>query len=332
MSSLMACAPDTPLGVAREADGHAGWTIVECADFDFDGLGDVLWYNAARNVIEVWLMSGTGVRARGPEIDGPSGAHWSAVPVEEEAADFNLDGMADVLWKNPQTNLVSMWLMQGTGVLQKGPEIEGLEDLAGWDLGTVGDFDADGLSGFLWANARTSEALVWAVQGTQVTDRGAPFPAPSGPGWVPIIGADYDGDFVADVLWYNAARNVIRVWLMEGTQVRRRGPEIPGPPGGGWNPVGSPDMNRDHLADLVWYSTERNAMRVWLMDGTGVLEEGPEIAGPSGGGFFIPTLVDFNGDEMADVIWRNPATNRFAIWLMAGTRVLEAGPSLPGPG
>jgi FG-GAP-like repeat len=331
LSCLTSCAADTPLGIARAADASDVWTVVECADFDLDGLGDVLWYNPARNVITVWLMSGTAVRARGTEIPGPSGDHWHAVPTQEEAADFNLDGMADVLWLNPRTNLVSMWLMRGTEVLEKGSEIEGLEDRAGWDLGTVGDFDGDGLSGLLWANARSSSALVWAVAGTQVTQRGAPFAAPSGPGWVPLIGADYDGDFVADVLWYNAARNVITVWLMDGTAVRERGPEIPGPAGGGWEPVGAPDMNRDHLADMVWFNPARNVMRVWLMNGTGVLEEGPEIPGPSGGGYSIPTLVDFNGDELADVIWRNPATNRFAIWLMAGTSVLAAGPSLPGP-
>ena len=44
------------------------------------------------------------VRRRGPEIPGPSSEHWLAVPIDEEAADFNLDGMADVLWLNPQTN------------------------------------------------------------------------------------------------------------------------------------------------------------------------------------------------------------------------------------
>ena len=228
---------DTPLGIARAADASNVWTVVECADFDLDGLGDVLWYNPARNVITVWLMSGTGVRARGPEIPGPSGDHWHAVPTQEEAADFNLDGMADVLWLNPKTNLVSMWLMRGTEVLEKGDEIEGLEDEAGWDLGTVGDFDGDGMSGILWANERTSSALVWAVvAGTQVTQRGAPFAAPSGPGWVPLIGADYDGDFVADVVWYNPARNVITVWLMNGTAVREQGPGDPGPARRGGSP------------------------------------------------------------------------------------------------
>jgi hypothetical protein len=331
MSSLLACSEEARLGIASARDGRAAWRIVECADFDFDGLADVLWYSPTRNTIAVWRMAGTRVLARGPEIPGPSDERWQAVTIDEEAADFNLDGMADVLWHAPGTNLVSAWLMRGTGVLERGAEIEGPR-AEGWDLGTIGDFDGDGMSGILWHNARESSAIAWTVVGTGVSERGEPFEAPSGQGWVPLIGVDYNGDFLADVLWYNASRNVIAIWLMAGTRVLERGPEIAGPSGGGFTPVGAPDMNGDDMADIVWLDPARNVMVVWLMAGTRVLEEGPAIAGPSGGGFVIPTLVDFNEDRLADIIWHDPSTNRFAIWLMKGTRVLETGPTLAGPG
>jgi hypothetical protein len=331
MSSLLGCCEEAHLGIASARDARGAWSIVECADFDFDGLADVLWYNPARNVIAVWRMAGTRVLAPGPEIQGPGDARWQAVSIDEEAADFNLDGMADVLWHAPGSNLVAMWLMRGTGVLERGPAIEGPRD-EGWNLGTLGDFDGDGMSGILWHNAGESAAMAWSVVGTGVPERGEPFAAPSGPGWVPLIGVDYSGDFLADVLWYNASRNVIAIWLMAGTRVLEKGPEIEGPSGGGWTPVGAPDMNGDDLADMIWVDTARNVMVVWLMAGTRVLEKGPEIAGPSGGGFFVPTLVDFNEDRMADVVWHDPSTNRFAIWLMKGTTVLQAGPTLAGPG
>jgi hypothetical protein len=165
-----------------------------------------------------------------------------------------------------------------------------------------------------------------------VSVRGEIIAAPEGPGWKSILGVDYNGDFLADVLWFNASRNVIAVWLMAGTEVLEKGAEIAGPDGGGWVPVAAPDMNHDDLADMVWFNTERNVMSIWLVAGTRVLSRGPEIAGPTGGRFVIPTLADFNGDLMADVVWEDPSTNRFAIWLMNGTQVLSAGPTLPGPG
>jgi hypothetical protein len=330
LSSLLGCCEDDRLGMASARDGTA-WSIVECADFDFDGLADVLWYSPTKNAIAVWRMAGTRILDRGPEIKGPSQERWTAVTMEEEAADFNLDGMADVLWHAPETNLITMWLMRGTGVLERGPEIEGPRGEE-WNLDTLGDFDGDGMSGILWHNARESSAIAWSVAGTAVPTRGAPFAAPSGPGWVALTGLDYNGDFMADVLWFNASRNVIAVWLMAGTRVLQEGPEIPGPSGGGWTPVGAPDMNGDDMADMVWLNPARNVVVVWLMAGTRVLQEGPEIPGPSGGGFFIPTSVDFNEDRMADIIWHDPSTNRFAVWLMKGTTVLEAGPTLDGPG
>ena len=35
---------------------------------------------------------------------------------------------------------------------------------------------------------------------------------------------------------------------------------------------------------------------------------------------------------MGDLLWGNPETNRFTVWLMAGTEPFERGPDIPGPG
>jgi hypothetical protein len=331
-SCVLARSDDARLGIAREREDHDSWKIIECADFEFDGLADILWYSPTKNVTSIWKMRASQVVAKGPETDGPSGQVWRAVPIEEEAADFNFDGMADVLWVSGSTNLLTIWLMRGTEVTEKGRELEGPPDAAGWDLGAVGDFDGDGMSGVLWHNERESSALVWTLSGTKLAERGTPFSAPSGRGWTAINGLDFNGDFVADVLWYNASRNVMTVWLMAGMQVLKKGPEIAGPSGSGWVPVAASDLNGDSLADIVWSNPGRNVMEPWLMAGTQVLEKGQEIAGPSGGHFVIPTLADFNEDRLSDVVWLDPDTSRFAIWLMCGTQVLEAGPMLAGPG
>jgi hypothetical protein len=328
---LLACSGEARLGIAEERDSRETWKIVECADFDFDGLADVLWYSPTKHAISVWRMGGTEILGRGPEIAGPRGPEWEAVPVNEDSADFDFDQMADVLWHNPATNLVTVWAMRGTQVVQEGRELEGPSDRAGWDLGVVGDFDGDGMSGLLWHNERERSAFVWTVTGTNREQAGASFPAPSGPGWVPAASFDYNGDFASDVLWYNASRNVIAVWLMAGTRVLEEGPEIAGPSGGGWVPVGASDLNGDTLADVVWSNPARNVIEPWLMAGTTVLEKGPEIAGPSGGGWTLPALADFNHDGLSDVVWLDRDAGRFAVWLMQGIRVLEAGPVLEGP-
>ena len=42
------------------------------------------------------------------------------------AADFNADGMADVLWYNEGTRAITVWLMAGNDLLLAGPEIPAL--------------------------------------------------------------------------------------------------------------------------------------------------------------------------------------------------------------
>ncbi len=66
------------------------------------------------------------VRARA-RIPGPPGDGWICVP----ALDFNLDGMADVLWFNPTTNRMAVWLMRGTEPFERGPESRGRRTPAG---------------------------------------------------------------------------------------------------------------------------------------------------------------------------------------------------------
>jgi hypothetical protein len=91
------------------------------------------------------------------------------------------------------------------------------------------------------------------------------------------------------------------------------------------------DFNGDGRADLVWYDADSGRFTVWLMDGSHLQEAGPEIPGPPGDGWSIPTTGDFNDDTLSDIVWLNPKTNRMAIWLMRGTQVLERGSELPGP-
>ena len=60
-------------------------------------------------------MDGVNVLAMGPALSNP-GASWKA----KDAADFNGDGMADILWQN-DSGTPAVWLMNGVNVLVDGP-------------------------------------------------------------------------------------------------------------------------------------------------------------------------------------------------------------------
>lgn len=155
--------------------GH-DWTADSAGDFNADHLADVLWSNSTTGSFSVTLMSGTAPLLQGPVIPGPSGVGWKPYL----APDFNRDGMADVLWRNPMTQEMAIWLMSGTELLLPGPVIPGpIGD--GWAMTMVGDFNGDGLLDVVWANTKTNQFAVWLMAATEVLLRGAELPAPSGP-------------------------------------------------------------------------------------------------------------------------------------------------------
>jgi hypothetical protein len=226
----------------------------------------------------VWLMAGTEPFERGPEIPGPPGDGWIDVP----ALDFNFDGMADLLWSNPQTNRMAVWLMRGTEPFERGAEIPGPPG-DGWFAGFGADFDRDGMADVFWYNPTTSRMAVWLMNGTAVRARGPELPTPPYPDWIPTAAADFNADHATDMLWFDTRTNRIIISLMAGTGVLEQSPEIPGPPGEGWLAAQSGDYNGDGMFDLAWLNVSPLRMKVWLMNGTVPIEEGPEIAGPAGG-------------------------------------------------
>ena len=130
------------------------------------------------------------------------------------------------------------------------------------------------------------------------------------------IGADFDCDGKADILWRNKTTGQNVVWLMNGTTYSSY-VELLQIPDTNWQIVGTGDFNSDGKTDILWRNKSTGQNVVWFMDGVNygsyawlleVADLNWEIVGTG----------DFNGDGKVDILWRNKSTGQNVVWFMDG--------------
>ena len=95
------------------AGGVPGWHVVTAADFDGNGVPDLAWQNDTTRQVSVNYYGGTG----GATMTGWNWLHAAGVPGWRvvAAADFDGNGVPDLVWQNDATRQVSVNYYGGTG-------------------------------------------------------------------------------------------------------------------------------------------------------------------------------------------------------------------------
>lgn len=181
--------------------GGPGWTPMLTGDFDGNDYTDFVWQHSDGSVA-VWLMQGdtaSGFSAKAASVILGPGSGW----VPKIVADFDGDGLTDILWQHTVTNTTAIWLMDGVKVKPDGARII-MDGATGWTV-THSVTDRP-WAGLLWRHSSGATAFSYSIasQGDLLT---------SDPNWRITHAGVFDVNGRDSLLWRNDATGETQVWV-----------------------------------------------------------------------------------------------------------------------
>jgi FG-GAP-like repeat len=265
------------------------WKVIGTGDFNNDGHGDILWRDDS-GTLAIWEMAGTGLKNSPPTTTVPKLPGLTQKPF---VADFNGDGISDLLWQGRSvrpssdppdlssnslyTYLTQIWTM-AAGTTTPASTQSG-SSISNWTA-AGGQFGGDGgIDRFL----RSSDGRTFfALSGGAIR----PGPKNVAAEWEVKAVGDFNGDGTSDLLWQNRNNGTVSIWQVQnGTYVKS--PFTSNVPIGEWQVLGAADMDGDGVSDIIWRNINGQVV-VWLMSNY-------SIKNPDDKGFMVPTEWEFAG-------------------------------------
>jgi hypothetical protein len=179
-------------------------------------------------------------------------------------ADFNGDGMTDILWRD-EFGTLAIWEMSGGNVLAS---VGGQVVSKDWSIVGTGDFNSDGKTDILWRNTNGTVAIWEMNGGTVLASVGGQVVTTD---WTIVGTGDYNGDGKTDILWRNT-NGTVAIWEMNGgTVLASVGGQVVSTD---WTIAGTGDFfGTGHPNCILWRNTN-GTITIWEMNGGTVLASG----------------------------------------------------------
>jgi len=250
--------------------------------------------------------------------------------------DFNDDNLPDIVWHNAATAETQIWFMKSSSRIGRATVVDegGRVIRVGlpWRIVATRDFNRDNQTDILWYKNDTGELQVWFMTGFAIRSRATILGENGSPVFIgppfSVVGAnDMDGDRYADIVWHNAQTGETQLWFMNGTKLARRATVlgdngIPIMVGAPFSIVATGDTNRDRKPDIIWHNAASGETQIWFMNAERLIGRRTVFREFNASPAFVrlPWRIaganDFDGDNIADILWHNDLTGEAQIWYL----------------
>jgi hypothetical protein len=280
-------------------------------NLSLDSRNDLLWRNPQTGETVLW-QTNLGPTTRtftSSNITAFNSPDWRYAGM----ADFDGDGDKDLLWHNTQTGVLSIWKMNG-------PTVESVINsvinpfqrvTAPWFVKDISDYNRDGSPDVLWHNQQTGQVYIHLMKGFAYTSE-VPVYTVADLNWKIEAVGNFAGDPQNSIFWRNQATGQTALWRMTDTRLTQ-GIILPWSVADlAWQVRATADMNGDGTSDLIWQNNATNAISVWYMQRSGVLQTA-SLTTPALG-FKLMGAGDFNQDGVQDLLLQNSFSGQNQVW------------------
>jgi hypothetical protein len=288
----------------RNLGNIGNWELRLLADLSGDGREDLIWSNGTTQQTAFWTMVGVNqVQSRVYNTGS-----WEPV----FSGDLNGDGNSDVVFR--LGNQIAFWFMDGVAVtgsrvFNVAPE---------WVPVATGDFNGDGIDDLVWQNSSNNNVAIWLMNETGQPFDSVAYPVPTG--FTVFDTGDLNGNGRADLV-FAGGTNGSAAWLMDSLSLVNSTYFV----AAGVVLQGVGDLNNDGKDDMVLIDTDGKQVFAYENIATGFMFTPDTVLyGTDMGDWRIQRVMDLNGDNKADLCWRNQTTNEIAVWTLTGTSPLQS--------
>lgn len=274
-------------------------TSVTTADFNQDGLTDLITTNIGNNTLSVLFGNGDGT------FKDPLSIPVCREPRAVSLNDFNRDGRVDLAVACSGSDQIAIFFGLENGAFGGGERYAVRRtpvSIASADFN--GDQKPD-----LAVALRNDKIKVLLGNGDGSFMDGAQYEHGDTP--TSIAAADLNGDGKADLAVSNGGpmSSAVSIWLGNGDGTFRRSADYRT----GKRPLGVflADFNNDRALDLLVINGEMDTFTTFLGNGNGTFQKGKDSGADAGPNYGL--AHDFNGDRLADVAIVNIQSNDLSI-------------------